>query len=53
MISFLLLVIALVAIGIIIVLFAGTGGVIVLLIFGDVIIGGFVVYKIIKSIVRK
>ena len=40
-------------VGILIALFVGTGGIVVFLIFGDVIIGGFLVYKIIKAIIRK
>lgn len=53
MISFLLLILAIVVIGIVIALFVGTGGIVIFLIFGDVIIGGFLVYKVIKLIVRR
>lgn len=53
MLTFLLLVVAVIVLGIIVSLFIGTGGILVILIFGDVIIGAFVVYKIIKLIAKK
>lgn len=53
MLTFLLLICAIVVIGIIAVLFVGTGGIAIILVFGDLIIGCYLVYKIIKLISRR
>lgn len=53
MITFILVMLAIIAVGFILTLFVGTGSVAVFLIFGDVIIGAFLVYKIIKMLVEK
>lgn len=53
MISFIILMVALIVFGIIATLFIGTGGIVVFLIFGDLIIGALLVYKIIKMLIGK
>lgn len=53
MISFIILMAALIVFGIIATLFIGTGGIVVFLIFGDLIIGALLVYKIIKMLIGK
>lgn len=53
MISILVLLIALVVIAVGGTILLGTSGGVILLVFGDVIIGGFLVYKIIKVITCK
>ena len=53
MITFLVLMVTVAIIGIIAVLFFGASSIVVLLVFGDVIIGAFLVYKIIKAIAKK
>lgn len=53
MLTLLLPILAVVVIGIVVVLFVGTSGIVIFLIFGDVIIGCFLVYKIIKAIIKK
>lgn len=51
--TFITLMVVLIIIGIITVLIFGTGAIVVFLIFGDVIVGAFLVYKIIKAIARR
>lgn len=53
MITFLILLLTLIVIAIVAVLFIGVGGGAIILIFGDVIIAGFIVYMIIRAIIGK
>lgn len=53
MVTLLTLLFAIVAIGIIVVLALGAGGILVFLVFGDVIIAGVVIYLIIRAILRR
>ena len=53
MISFILLMLAVIVIGVFAILFIGTGTFAVLLVFGDVIIGGWLVIKVIKMILKR
>ncbi len=53
MVTFLILLFAMLAIGIMAVLALGAGGIVIFLIFGDVIIAGVIIYLIIRAILRK
>ena len=53
MVTFLILLFAVIAIVCIAVFFVGTGGAAIFLIFGDVIVAGFIVCWIIRAILRR
>ncbi len=53
MVTFLTLILAIIIIGVVLTFLVGTGGITIFLIFGDVIIAGFVVYKIVRAILKK
>ena len=53
MLTFFLLIFAIAIVGIIAALLFGMSGIVIILVFGDAIIGGFLVYKVIKVIIRK
>lgn len=53
MVTFLILLFAVLAIGIMAVLALGAGSIVIFLIFGDVIIAGAIIYLIIRAILRR
>ena len=53
MVTFLILLFAILAIGMMAVLALGAGGIIIFVIFGDVIIAGAIIYLIIRAILRR
>ena len=53
MVTFLILPFAILAIGVMAVLALGAGGIVIFLIFGDVIIAGAIIYLIIRAILRR
>ncbi len=53
MVTFLILLFAMLAIGIMAMLALGAGGIVIFLIFGDVIIAGVIIYLIIRAILRR
>lgn len=53
MVTFLILLFAILAIGMMAVLALGAGGIVIFVIFGDVIIAGAVIYLIIRAILRR
>ena len=53
MVTFLILLFAILAIGVMAVLSLGAGGIVIFVIFGDVIIAGAIIYLIIRAILRR
>ena len=53
MVTFLILLFAILAIGMMAVLALGAGGIVISVIFGDVIIAGAIIYLIIRAILRR
>lgn len=53
MVTFLILLFTILAIGIMAVLALGAGGIVIFLIFGDVIVAGTIIYLIMRAILRR
>lgn len=53
MVTFLILLFAILAIGVMAVLALGADGIVIFVIFGDVIIAGAIIYLIIRAILRR
>ena len=53
MVTFLILLFAILAIGVMAVLALGAGGIVIFVIFGDVIIAGAISYLIMRAILRR
>lgn len=53
MVTFLILLFAILAIGMMAVLALGAGGIVIFVILGDVIIAGAIIYLIIRAILRR